>query len=103
MSEEQNKPLLAEITMELKVAMARLKTGKSPGVDGYPAEWYKSMFDHLVPTLLKAYKWVVQKREILPSRRETIISVILKEGKYKLGCGNYKPINVLNVDYKLFT
>lgn len=88
---------------ELKVAVASLKTDKSPGADGYPAEWYKSMFDHLALTLLKAYSWVVQKREILPSWRKAIISVILKEGKDKLECGNYWPISVLNVDYKLFT
>ncbi len=90
MSEEQHKSLLAEITMEeLKVAVARLKTGKSPGADRYPAEWYKSMVDHLAPTLLKAYNWVVQKREILPSWREAIISVILKEGKERLEGGNF--------------
>lgn len=58
------------------VAMTRLKTGKSPGADGYTAEWYKIMFKHLALTLLKALNWVVQKREILPSWREAIISVI---------------------------
>ncbi len=47
------------------------------------------MVDHLAPTLLKAYNWVVQKREILPSWREAIISVILKEGKERLEGGNF--------------
>lgn len=103
-SEEQNRFLLAEITLEeLKVAVTRLKTGKSPGANGYNAEWYKTMFDQLAPSLLKAFNWVVQKREILPSWREAIISVISKEGKDKSECGNYRPISVLNVDYKLFT
>lgn len=61
------------------------------------------MFDELAPSLLKAFNWLVRKREILPPWREAIISVISKEGKDKSECGNYRPISVLNVDYKLFT
>lgn len=53
-------------------------------------------------TPLKTFDRVLQKREIPVSWRETIISVIPKDGKDKLDCGNYHPISILNIDYKLF-
>lgn len=42
LDEEQNQTMIADITEEeLKAAISRLKLSKSPGSDGYTAEWYK--------------------------------------------------------------
>lgn len=103
-TEEQNDQLTAEITKEeLDHAISKLKVNKSPGTDGFNSEWYKVLRKQLAPTLLRACNWVLQKQEIPPSWREAIISVIPKDGKDKTECKNYRPISVLNVDYKLFT
>lgn len=80
-----------------------MKAGKSPGTDGYTTEWYKSFKPELSPILLNTFNWVLQKGEIPPSWREATISVIPKEDKDRQECGNYRPISVLNLDYKLFT
>lgn len=101
---EQNQKLIADIDMEeLNKAISRLEANKAPGTDGFTAEWYKSMREQLGPTLLKAFNWILQKKEIPVSWREAIIFVIPKNGKDKLDCGNYRPVSVLNVDYKLIT
>lgn len=46
---------------------------------------------------------VLKEGEIPHSWREAIISVIPKEGKDKQECSSYKPISILNQNYRLFT
>uniref|UniRef100_A0A3B5R1I6 Reverse transcriptase domain-containing protein n=1 Tax=Xiphophorus maculatus TaxID=8083 RepID=A0A3B5R1I6_XIPMA len=103
-TEEQNKLLVSTITSEeIHSAIKRLKGGKMAGSDGFGPEWYKIMQDHLTPTLQKTFNWVMKGKIVPPSWKEAIISIIKKEGKDNLNCSNYRPISVLNIDYKLFT
>ena len=100
----QNENLIRPISVEeLNLAISKLKAGKSPGSDGFTTEWYKSLKTQLSPLLLNAFNWTIQKGEIPPSWREAIISVIPKEDKDRQECSNYRPVSVLNLDYKLFT
>ena len=104
LTEAENKALASQITKEeIHSAIARLKANKSPGTDGFSSEWYKSLREVLTPILLKTFNWVLTKGETPASWREAVISVIPKGDKDKLDCANYRPICVLNLDYKLFT
>lgn len=103
-TEEQNEALTAEITdEEINKAVSNLKASKSPGADGYTAEWYRSLKVILIPLLRKAFNWVSKEGKIPHSWREAIISVIPKEGKDEQECSSYRPISVLNQDSRLFT
>ena len=87
LNEEHNQELMAEITEnELQAAINRLKVGKSPGSDGYTAEWYKEFKNELIPVILPALNWVLEKAITLLSWSEAIISAIPKEGKDKTVC-----------------
>lgn len=104
LTEDQNKTLMAEVTIgELQKAISRLKLNKTPGSDGFTGEWYKTFKDLLSPLLLRTFNWVLKKGEIPPSCRETIITVIPKDGKVSTDCSSYRPVSLLNQDYKLFT
>lgn len=52
LNEEQNKIMIEDITeKELETAISKLKLNKSPGSDGYKAEWYKELKEELIPVI----------------------------------------------------
>lgn len=101
LNSEQSRNLVAEITeKEIRSAISHLKPNKAPGPDGFPSEWYRVMEGSLTPVLQSTFNWVLKENSIPPSWREAVISLIPKEGKDKSECGNFRPVSVLNQDYK---
>lgn len=80
-----------------------MKANKSPGSDGFNSEFYKAFKEDLIPILRNTCNWALEKVQIPPTWKEAIISLIPKEAKDKNECGSYRPISILNVDYRIYT
>ncbi|XP_053546947.1 uncharacterized protein LOC128638839 [Bombina bombina] len=89
---------------ELSLTIQGLPSGKAPGPDGLPSEFYKALQPQVVTTLTKLYNAYLLTGA-LPSRDFTAahITLIPKPGKDHSLPESYRPISLLNADYKLFT
>ena len=88
---------------EITEAIKSLQSGKSPGPDGYTTDFYKAFGHILAPILVRVYNDAFEKGQLPPSFAEASISVLLKKDKDPLLCGSYRPISLLNVDFKIMT
>lgn len=87
---------------EVHAAVKQLKGSKCPGLDGFPAEFYVKFW----PVLNKAMHLLIQKNienNILHNTaRDGIISLLDKPDKDHLQVTNWRPLSLLNTDYKIY-
>ena len=86
LSDEEREELEGGLTYEeCKKVLETFENGKSPGVDGFTVEFYKCFFDLVGRDLLA----------------RGIITLLLKEDTDLQLLKNWRPITLLNVDYKI--
>lgn len=104
LSSEQAYAIDAPITeAEVRAAVRAMKAGKSPGIDGFPKEYYKHNLDLLAPILTELYSEAALLGCLPESFYEALISLILKKDKDLLHPGSFRPVSLVNVDCKILT
>ena len=85
---------------ELFVALGSLQTGKSPGSDGLPTEFYKAFWQDLSDVLVLVLNERFHIGILTDSQREGLLRLLYKKDDRRL-VKNWRPISLLNTNYKL--
>ena len=80
-----------------------MESNKTPSTDGLPADFYKVFWYDVHPYLLKSLNLSYKKGVLAISQRRGLISLISNKKKALYHIKNWRPITLLNYDYKIAT
>lgn len=91
----------AEITYEeVENVVKSLRKECSPGLDGIINEFYKQFWTEIGGDLLEVINEIEHSKELVPSQNMGVITLLYKAGD-RDDLKNWRPITVLNSDYKI--
>ena len=92
---ENNNRLIT--STEIETVIRSLPANKSPGPDGFTAEFYQKFREELTPILLKLFQKIADKDKLPNSFYVATITLIPKPDKDV----TYRPISLMNIDVKI--
>ena len=78
-----------------------MNNNKSPGSDGLSVEFYKIFWNDIKPFLLNSLNFSLDKNCLTDLQQQSIITLLPKKGNDTLSLNNWRPVSLLNVDYKI--
>jgi hypothetical protein len=87
---------------ELEKALRGMARGKTPGCDGLPMEFYLKFWDVLANPLTMALNDIFVHGCLTDTQRLALMALLYKK-KCHMDLGNWRPISLLCVDFKLVT
>ena len=104
LSEEEKEFCETELTIkELFKNLKCFQKNKSPGLDGLTAEFYISFWGELKSKLFNVYQDSFNKGILPECMWLGVVTLLEKKGKDRMELANWRPITLLNVDYKILT
>ena len=88
---------------ELAKSLKTFSKNKSPGNDGLPMEFYIIFWQKISDLFLDSLNEGLTEGELSNSQRQTLIRLIGKKDKDKTELKFWRPLNLINVDVKIFT
>jgi len=103
LDEFDSETLESDITLdECKEALEDLPVNKTPGSDGLTAEFYKKFWDVLNILFFESLQYSLLYGELSLEQRRGVLTLLPKAGKDLTKIKNWRPISILNVDYKIY-
>ena len=78
-----------------------MQNNKSPGNDGLTKEFFVTFWEDIKDAFLNSCRAGNLKKELSTLQRQAVTKLIGKKDKDKKFIRNWRPISVLNVDYKI--
>ena len=88
---------------EVKTILKDMQNQKSSGTDGFPAEFYTFFWPDIGEFLVNSFNEAFNKGQLSLTQKQAIIALIPKGNKPREFLGNWHPLSLLNVDYKLLS
>lgn len=99
---EQTNNMEKDISLsEAAIALKSMKNNKSPGSDGFTAEFFKVFWKTLGPFIVRSLNEGLKRGELSATQKEGILVCIPKGDKPREYIKNWRPISLLNVVYKI--
>ena len=86
---------------EIGKALKDLSNDKTPGTDGFTTNFYKFFWPDIKHLLYDAFRFSFEKGELSQDQRRGILNLIPKANKDLRFLKHWRPISILNTDYKI--
>ncbi len=88
---------------ECQKALQDMSNNKTPGNDGFTVEFYKYFWDDIKTLVLDSFNYAFEKGSLSVEQKRGVITLIPKKDKDARYIKNWRPITLLNTDYKILT
>ena len=88
---------------EVLSALKSMQPNKSPGSDGLSSAFYLKFFDILGDTLTHIINLAYEQKSLSKSQKLSYITLICKDNSRSDDMKCYRPISLLNIDYKIIS
>ena len=88
---------------EIKIALGKMSNYNTPGLDGLPKEFYTFAMPYIGETFTNLLNRCWKEEKLPFSQRQGLVTLICKDKSNPDKLKNWRPISLLNVDYKILS